>query len=307
MMDTTPLVPAKLPGGGNDYYGRNDKMPMSLGKQICMCMIAIIFAPILIIFIVVFLVYLCCVTYCHKLNDHQMSAVRFLFLELWYKTPGKLFVTKESGDTVTDIFIPPAWVNEHGQLEFCHSMSLKKSLEFTVRSHSQSGPHGQKIDKDDAPDRPHMFFHAWPDPIDLQSDELWCSHARHTLYAGVYSWSIWIPGSWVLPTSRVIDLRSIPDVMGYIYLLEITNPEFYKHGSRVHVMAKPTVNVPHHTAETDGKIFARYNYRPAQIIGDIPKNDPDAYVFKGRVLQEADLKIIHTYRVLKPVMNQIAT
>mmetsp|Transcript_106144 Transcript_106144/g.199849 ORF Transcript_106144/g.199849 Transcript_106144/m.199849 type:complete len:308 (-) Transcript_106144:213-1136(-) len=307
MMDTSPLVPAKLPGGGNYYYGRNDKMPMSLGKQICMCMSAIIFSPILLIFIVLFLVFMCVVTFCQKVNVHQMASARMLVLELWYKSPGKLLLTKESNHSVTDIFIPTACVNEHGQMDVCRSMSFKKSLEFTVRVHSQSGPHGPKIDNDDDPDRPNMFFHAWPDPIDPQGDELWCSHARRTLYAGVYSWSIWIPGAWLFPGSHAIDVHTIPDVMGYIYLLEITNPEFYKHGSRVHVMAKPTPNVPPHTAETDGKIFVRYNYWVAQIWGDIPRNDPDAYVFKGRVLQEANLKIIHTYRVLKPVMNQMAT
>lgn len=61
-----------------------------------------------------------------------------------------------------------------------------------------------------------------------------------------------------------------------------------------------TINSPEHTPETEGKVFVRYGYRTVKYVGNFPKDDPDAYIFKGEALKHAKLKILHTYRVLNP-------
>jgi len=36
-------------------------------------------------------------------------------------------------------------------------------------------------------------------------------------------------------------------------------------------------------------------------MGDFPKGDPDAYIFRGaKVFEDANLKKLHEYRIMKP-------
>lgn len=103
--------------------------------------------------------------------------------------------------------------------------------------------------------------------------------------------------------TQTIDLKGAPHVFGYIFFFEVCNQQFYD-TERIEKVGRLVVNCPEITPENQGKIFARYGYDKAREMGNIPdiSKVPDAYIFKGKALKDAQLKLLHTYRVMKPVM-----
>jgi len=236
-------------------------------------------------------------------NNNQIATAKIFGFECWFRVPGKKLEVRKTGEDSSDIIIPISLVNDEGKLDTCKNISLRKSIECTVQDHIREGEHGAKMVNDGDRDQPHLLLHAWTDPCTYEGDEVWCSHARTATWAGIYSWSGRLPeGGWT-SWDQAIDLKSAPDVFGYIYLLEVSNPEFYKGRSRVHNIHGKITNAPDHTAETEGKIFARYGYvDKVKCMGDFPKGDPDAYIFKGKdLVQDAKLKVLHSYRLMKPM------
>lgn len=173
-------------------------------------------------------------------------------------------------------------------------------------------------------DRPRYLLHGRPEPWWPQSGEIWFTHAQTGTWAAFYSWStrlsLSVPsleGSsfwstmWrklkvsLLDYDQSIDLSTCPDVMGYAYLVEVADYDEFYATDRVFKITDPMMaNMPELTPETKRKMFVRYNYNKLSGQGNFPKGDPDAYVFKGRtVIEEANLRVIHRYRIMKPVVG----
>jgi len=230
-----------------------------------------------------------------------MKAGMLIKFEFLMRAPGKRLEVKETEDSFSDILISQDFVNDKGELDSCKHLSLRKSIECTVQEHLCQGKHGVKIDNDGDRDQPHYFLHGWSEPYDPDAHEIWFTHARTATWAAIYGWTAQLP-----PRSRwtqgmqSINLSTAPEVFGYVYLFEIANPDFYNQ-QRIARIGALAINSPDHTPETANKIFARYNYRAVRRIGDFPKGDPDAYIFKGKgLLQEAQLRVLHQYRIINP-------
>jgi len=96
------------------------------------------------------------------------------------------------------------------------------------------------------------------------------------------------------------------NVVGYIYLFKVTNPDFYasENGGGVYhydgadcplCLWCPCCQV------NRGKLLARHNYCCTEYCGDdAPTGMADAYVFKWGAQQKAGLSIAHTYRIVTP-------
>eukprot|EP00536_Pseudo-nitzschia_multiseries_P012247 jgi/Psemu1/308938/fgenesh1_kg.458_\ len=262
----------------------------------------LVFFPLVLAFFVLYLAVSFAICLIVPMTDNQIKSAKVLGLERYWRAPGKLLEVRETMDGSSDIIIPDDFLNEENgeTLDSCKHLSLRKSLECTVQDDLRKGPFGTKIENDSDNDRPHYLLHGWTGPYDPSGDELWCTHARTATWAAIYSWSVWLPtGNWT-KWSQAIDLGTAPEVLGYIYLFGVGNPDFYNE-PRIARIGALSGNSPDHTLETENKVFARYNYRQTKYLGDFPKGDPDAFVFKGeRVLREANLQLLHQYRVMNP-------
>lgn len=243
-----------------------------------------------------------------KLNEHQARAARVLFEELHLRPPGRTLDVKENDQASSDILIAEEFVNSDGKLNTCQGLSLRKSVELTVIGHLREGVHWSKIESDTDAEAPRYLLHGWKDPWDSSTEELWTAPASMAFWSAIYSWT----GQLSLSEGLcVIDLDSCPEVLGYIYVLEVSNPEFYSHGPRVlPIEYSGDQNGPEHTEETQGQVFARYGYKrfsdfTREFFNGLPDDDvrPDSYIFKGQVKQDAGLKILHTYRIMRPSVN----
>lgn len=243
-----------------------------------------------------------------KINSCQQKALGVLTVEYTSavqagRSPeGRQLDVKESGNASSDILISQEFVGG-SNLNTCECVSLRKSLEITISDHLRRGVYGSKIEGDTDREAPHYLLHGWTESWDSTSDEVWTAHASQACWSALYSWSGQLSGNM----ARAIELHSCPEVLGYVYLLEVSNPEFYSNGSRISRFepGSKNPNAPEHTAETDGKIFARYGYgKMFSALGYefIPVEGPDAYIFKGKVMQEAKLEVLHTYRIMKPCL-----
>ena len=302
------------------WYGRNDLHPLPLRKRICIYVTLVLLSPLILILFVFYVLFVFIVLIFTPTNENQKKTAKYMGFEAWYRVPGKKLEIIETpsnnngkgknddGVTSFDILIPNDFVNdEKTKLDSCKYLSLRKSIEYTVKTHLRQGPYGTDIfEKDNDRDEPHYLLHGWSSKYDPNGDELWCTHARTATWAAIYSWTnqlkggegsflqFFNPSAW----DQAIDLKTAPDVFGYIYLFQVTNPDFYKTQPRIVRVGNLQANSPH-TPETDGKIFVRYGYSKVKMMGDFPNGDPDAYIFKGKVLQEAKLKILHQYRIMK--------
>jgi len=330
MKDATPEAPLRgdeekeYEYDRNNYYGRNDLRPNSVGKRICIYIGLIIFSPIVIALLVLYAIV---VAYyllfkIRDIHEYQIKSGKLLGFEMWFRAPGKIqrvVPTPENAPDVgdgtpqhasSDILISQDLIRrkEDGTktniLDTGRNISLCKSIQVTVNEDLQQSPHGAAIRANRDLDKPRYLLHGWGDPLNPQDEEFWFTHARTSTWAGIYSWTKQLPmGRGMLEFNSSIPLDGAPEVFGYIYLMEVTNPRFYEK-ERISKTTAQNGFAPEHTPETEDKIFARYNYGKVRYMGDFPKGDPDAYIFKGRkVIEEANLRVIHRYRIIKPTAD----
>merc|ERR1711879_522732 len=130
--------------------------------------------------------------------------------------------------------------------------------------------------------------------------ELWCSQAFDSSQPANYCFGMRLDkaGSTWISLDTTID----EDVIGYLYLLELPQ-SYYEKGRPMFIL--DCDKVPSEDGgmcktgpEADGKIIARMHYGMAQKLGSHDKDYPDAYIFKGDVIRETGIKIVHTFRIV---------
>lgn len=285
------------------FYGCNDSKPLSPEKKCLVIFGAVVFFPLWLVLLIFGIVFLVRYSLKIKVNEYQMKTGIIIVSEMLHRAPGKTMAVKSTGSACSEILISDEFVDENGMLNTCKGISLRKSIEITVMKDLRGGMFGQQIADDNDKDAPHYLLHGWTDPLHTKSDqvytdEIWTTHAHVASWAAQYSWAGRLSFSYG-KFAQAIVVKDCPEILGYIYLMKVSNPKFYSRGSRV-VHMKGGANAPEHTQETEGKIFARYDYGLAKHMGSFMPGDPDAYIFKGHVVQDAELKILHTYRLVKP-------
>jgi len=281
---------------------------MTLRRRRFIYTILFLFSPILVPLFVLYILLTCLISYFVTANHNQVQSAKVLGFEFWNKAPGIQLLVQEIEKGTSDIIISRDFVNSDGNIDTCKGVSLRKSIEYTVQEHLRAGPYGAKIENDSDRDEPHYLLHGWTEPYDPNGDELWVTHARTATWAAIYSWTGRLPpGGWQNPKHwiQTIDANTVPDdgVLGYVYLFRVGNPGFYNTTEwkpRTIRVGGRTINAPEHTPQTEGKIFARYNYGQVRYMGNFPKGDPDAYIFKGKALRDAQLQVLHRYRIVTP-------
>lgn len=294
MDENTPLLEQDC------YYGANDFRPLVGCKKLCVICACVLLSPLILLIILLKLLGIMLV----GMSPNQEATLKVLSFDPWYKAPGKKLAVTPSGKDTSDIVIPGEFVDKKGLLHSCGGLglSLRKSLEHTVDGHIRAGEHGTKVTSDTDVDKPRYLLTGSIYPYDPTHDELWASPGRTCQWPAMYSWSPRLPqGLGCAGLTQTIDLAGAPDVFGYIYFLEISNPSYYEN-DRIVKVGQGAVNCPDITPENEGKIFARYGYRDAYFLGNIKTDgsEPDAYIFKGKTLAEAQMKLLHTYRIMKP-------
>lgn len=296
-MDTPLIKP-----GEAGWYGRNDFKPLPCGKKTCYIIVAILTSPVWLVLLALYVLVICCVIGCGcvAINANQWATGKILGFEGFYKAPGKKLDVKETGPTSSDIIIGDEFV-VNGNINTCKKWSLRKSVEVSVMDHLRKSKFWSQIEADTDRDKPHYFIHGWTSEFDPSGDEVWTTPASVASWAAMYSWSGHLPGK----ITQAIPLADCPDTFGYIYLIDMANAqEFYSGGSKVHRVGAAAANAPEHTPGTDGKIFARYGYGHSKSMGDFDPDGLDAYIFKGKVVKDANLRILHTFRVRRPGAGQ---
>jgi len=286
------------------YYGKNDFRPLSGAKKCCAWAALIICSPMLVLWgIAIYLIPFCP---CIKFSNSQIQTLKALLFDYWFKAPGKKFEVKPSDEKDTsDIIISQELVDDKGYLHTCGKLgiSLRKSLEHTVDQHLRAGQYGKAIVADTDVSKPRYFLNGSTYPYDPKYGEVWCSSGRLCHWPPIYCWSPNLPAGLSFSSlHQKVNTKDLSDVLGYIYLFEATNYKKYYETDRIVRVGQGAMNSPTITPENEGKIFARYNYRDSYYFGNIKTDgsEPDAYIFKGKTLQEAGLTLRHTYRVMKP-------
>lgn len=264
-------------------------------------MCVILFTPVMLLTLIATAVTLSFV----KLTKSQIATKKALMFDAWYKAPGKKLAVKPSAKDTSDILISEDFVDKNGYMHACGGLgySLRKSLEHTVNSHLREGSFGAKVSTDNEPDRPRCLLNGSTYPYDPKYDELWCSSAKVGCHwPSIYSWTPNLPEGLSFPSlTQKIRVEDLPEVLGYVYYFEVSNSTFYD-ADRIVKVGQGAVNCPRITPENEGKVFVRYNYTEAYNFGDITRADADAYIFKGKTIQDAGIELKHTYRVMRPTI-----
>lgn len=307
-----------LRGEAEPYYGKNDYRPWSSGTRVIVGLIVLAGISLvamnwpmqLVYWPIGVTIYFTLAGFCLRQSMHGAMKI-VVFDSLVFKAPGKRLQVRSNGGASSDVVIADDMVDDKGNLYSCggRGWSLRKSIECTVEEHLRQGAHGQQIAGDTDVDRRRYHVHgrAWKYDAsgenDPSADEMWTCGAPIAMYPALYCVAPRMPqGSCPWCWSERIDLTTAPDVLGYIYLFEVSNPAFFQERSRIVRVGAATKFTPSHTPETEGRIFARYGYAAARMMGNlnIDGSEPDAYIFKGKTLEEAQIKVLHTYRIVKP-------
>lgn len=303
MDERTPLSSSTA-----SYYGKNDMRPLTSGKILCYSVLAILLSPIwvplLLLWAVLAITIMCCLQ--GRVSAGQLGMMKVKTFDIWwYKAPGKRLETRSVDKETTDMIISKDFVDGQGNMSSCGGcgISLRKSIECTVDAHIRAGPYGAAVAEDTDVNKPRYHLHAQIYPWDPSKfDELWSNTARFCHWPSVYCWTSYIQEGMFRNWTEKIPVEPLPEVLGYTMLLEVSNPNFFDGDSRMLRVGQEAAFCPAITPENEGKVFMRYNYRDAHYFGNLPTDgsEPDAYIFKGKTLEQAQLKVLHTYRLLKP-------
>lgn len=293
----------------DNYYGVNDYQPLTGCKKWAVYLVALVFSPVILVLIIIAGMFLYIKFTCfNKLSGNQVRSGKVIPFDQWFKAPGKKLIVKHCtlGTDTTDLIIPAdGFVDANGYFHPCGGIngvcgvgfSLRKSVEQTINSLVNEGPYGAKIKADTDVLKQHYMLNGSTFHYDPSYDEFWGSSAKFGLVLGsIYSWA---PNGMSDGFHQATDVDTLPDVLGYVYLLEVTNKAFYD-TDRIEKIVGNVVNCPKITPDNEGKLFVRFGFSSSYAMGNLKKSEPDAYIFKGKAHDEAGLKLLHTYRILKP-------
>ena len=97
-------------------------------------------------------------------------------------------------------------------------------------------------------------------------------------------------------------------VIGYIYLLAIPDAAFHESTNRMYAFNPGYLppgkdgTFPPPPAEKRKLIACRWGYRMAALT-DWPLDRPDAYIFTKEAVKESGLRVVRTYRLVNPAID----
>ena len=233
----------------------------------------------------------------------RVRVVLALYRDALFRGKAMDLVIRERSKRESDVHIPDAFLHESGRhLHTSIGFSLRRSLARSLGADLRSGRHAQQLADDDVVE-PRYFVHACPNELNLADPalELFTADARNLFWASLYSWT-----GRTDPLRESISLEGppTPRVLGFVYLLAVTEPRFYDTSRIRHFLGWSPIGVP--PAEEPAKIFARYGYPVASLFGDSPLTSTDAYIFRADAARAARLKVLHRYTVRWPKPRVLA-
>ena len=237
----------------------------------------------------------------------RVRVVLALYRDVIFRGEAVELTIRERSKRESDVHLPDAFLHEDGRrLHTSVGFSLRRSIARSLGAQLRSGRYARQLASDEAATAPRYFVHGCHSELNLADPalELFTADTSNLFWASLYSWT----GSTdLLRESIALEEPRAPTVLGYVYLLGITEPTFYDVPRIRHFVGWSPIGVP--AAEAPAKIFARYGYAVASLFGGLPLASTDAYVFRADAARAARLRVLHRYtlRGAMPHAKQLGT
>jgi hypothetical protein len=200
---------------------------------------------------------------------------------------GKMLEVVHVSDGVSDVILDEDFIRErHGNksVSIMGAYHIRRSIDMTMtrvlESSAFASTHGDCINS------PKYFLTGQGGSSIDGVEELWTTHTS------VCSWAAWYGWCESLRVGRIsIPLQGNDDVLGHILLLETAEPLSSDLLSTVYGLGLlPSCCGKNHVVQRRG-------YPCKNCFGNFEHGQPDAFVFKEKMIAETGLKITHTFRI----------
>lgn len=201
--------------------------------------------------------------------------------------PGKMLQFAHVSGEVTDVILDEDFLKTRRgkkSVRVTGAFHIRRSIDMTMTKVLES-PAFSHIQGDDMQSPKYFLTGQGGASID-GVDELWTTHASVTSWAAWYGWceSIKI-GSISIP------LQDGENVLGHILLLETS--EALGPSRLSTVCCLPLLP----SCCGRNRVIQRRGYPCKNCFGNFKHGEPDAFIFKKKMMEETGLKIIHTFRI----------
>jgi len=220
--------------------------------------------------------------------------VQFLERSVKFAKPGQMLKVVRTSDSTSDVILDGSWIHCRGQRGWLNVMSgnVRRSIDMTLLEELKSEAYGAH---EDDIDNPQHFLSGQPGASIEGMPEVWTCHSSVPSFPALYCWCESVP---LFRFS--IPLKEDVNVLGHVMLLQTSErlaPE------DVYTMRNPCASLVPSCIGND-KVVARRGFWVKFLFGNFPAGKPDAFVFKGDVIDRTGLKVVHTFRIMAPLSEQ---
>jgi hypothetical protein len=207
---------------------------------------------------------------------------------LKFATPGKMLEVQHIAPHSTDVILDPNWIHNKGQRSWLSMMSghIRRSIDMTLLEELKDQFYGAH---EDDIDNPQYFLSGQPGSSIDGMDEIWTCHSSVPSFPAMYCFCESVP---LFRFSVPLDAEET--VLGHVLLLQTSArlpPE------KIYTMCNPCASLVPSCIGND-KVVARRGYWVKFLFGNFPAGKPDAFVFKRNMIEETELKVAHTFRIV---------
>lgn len=218
--------------------------------------------------------------------------VQFIERTLKFATPGQMLTVRRMSDCTSDVMLDGKWIGRRGERSWLSITSghIRRSIDMTLLEELKGDAYGAH---EDDIDNPQYFLSGQPGDSIEGMTEIWTCHSSVPSFPAMYCWCESVP---VFRCS--IPLAEEVNVLGYVLLMQTSEPI-----TDLCTMFNPCASLVPSCIGND-KVVARRGYWTKFLFGNFPAGKPDAFIFKGDMINRTGLKVVHTFRIVASLSEQ---
>ena len=228
-----------------------------------------------------------------------------MLADVWQKAPGKLLEVQRSPsaqDTSDVIFDSSFLDNSKRNIRLMGTHSVRRSVQMTIQAELESGKYGPILQGDT---HKPTYFVTGQAVKEMDCNEVWAHRAPFCTQGAWFCFSERAPAYNFQMRIPLQNGDGELDVLGYVLLLKVKDSNY-----QMKVYDDTELEKKYRgfyseelsaLAKRDKLVLARENFAfPTGSFGNIPENEPDAYIFLEPAIKGTELTIAHTFRICGP-------
>lgn len=199
-----------------------------------------------------------------------------------------------NSDSTSDVVLDPSWIRQRGESSWLSITAghIRRSIDMTLLGELKREVYGAH---EDDIDNPQYFLSGQPSSSIDDMEEVWTCHSSVPSFPALYCFCEKVP-----VFRFCIPLQEEENVLGYVLLLQTSERVA---AEKICTMRNPCASLVPSCIGKD-KVVARRGYWMKFLFGNFAAGKPDAFIFKRSMMEETNLKVVHSFRIVANLPNE---